>query len=372
MTRARRIKRAEVQRLALCKRGKNGLRTLYKSDGTAEFASLVKADEQGQLLSVMWPKGLADADGDFADSDTAIESMMSSLIANGGQLDIEHDGEVLTRDQARVTEVFRIQDHDPRFANWQDYDGNVVDVSGGAAVAIQIDDPALRKSFRDGEWDGVSLFGPAAVEEVDLKAASERVAARMGGGTNDMTKEELQAAFASFKGEVAEMIKSAATASVEPKAADQADQAADQAADQVADQAPVFDGDPANADDLEQYEKALRAHEIRKAIASGTMTADQIAEMRKSLAEKVPSVEQLKEAGIDASPEDSAELRKAQLQVFKLQKSSRVPARFDEGGDEEEQLEKSRLDLASEIAGIANRRISGAGNGAANMKVVRG
>jgi len=100
----RRIRYAEVKRLALCKRGKNGLQTLYKSDGTAEYATLTKGDaEKGELLTVIWPKGLADQDGDFADSDAAIDSMMSSLIANGGAMDIEHDGNVLPRDAVSIT-----------------------------------------------------------------------------------------------------------------------------------------------------------------------------------------------------------------------------------------------------------------------------
>lgn len=356
----RRIKHAEVKRLALCRRGRNGLRTLFKADGTLEVGTLCKTSEQGQLLSVMWPKGLVDIDGDFADTDEAIESMMSSLIANGGQLDIEHEGEPLRRDQARVTEVFRIQPGDPRFADWTDYDGQPVDVTGGAAVAIQIDDPAIRKAFREGGWDGVSLYGPAAVEQVDVKAASQPDSQPK---PLTMTKEELQELLKAQEARFVEMLTSAAEKleKAAPKPVEQP-----KPVDAVA---PRFEGDPMSPADLETFEKSLRAHEMAQKIAAGTMTADDIAAMRKALSESSPTVNELVEAGIPARADDSPELRKAQLQVFRLQKSSNAglaAARVDEDGD----LEKSQLDFAADIARIANARLSGEGGGSSSLRIV--
>lgn len=364
----RRIKHAEVKRLALCKRGKNGLTTLYKSDGTAEFASLTKSDvDKGELLAVMWPKGLADVDGDFADTEKAIDSMTSSLIANGGQLDIEHDGNVLTREQARITEVFTIQKSDPRFQGWKAYDGeDAPDLTGGAAVKIQIDDPALREAHRAGEFDGVSLFGPAAVEQVDIVAASQRVAARMGGSMqeNDMNQAELQAALDAQKAEMVSLVKStieaalAAKAEVKPVEKDEP----------KAEAQPTFTGDVNDEQALADYESALRGYELRKAIAAGDMSANDIAEMRKSMTESGPSVADLTEAGIPAKAEDSKEVRALQVQLFKAQSGTNVPARRT-STDEVDDLAKSQEAEGLEIAKLMNEHLGNAPS-AAGMRVI--
>lgn len=366
----RRIKGCEVKRLALCKRGKNGLATLYKADGTAEWQTLVKADpERGELLAVMWPKGLADEEGDFADSDEAIRSMTASLIRNGGKVDIEHKGDVLPPSAVQITEVFTIRKSDERFHGWKDYSGAEVDVTGGAAVKLQIDDPALRAKYRDGEWDGVSLFGPAAVEQVDTKAASHRVAARMGGMQEmDMTKEELQAALAAQKAEFAQLVKSAVdealkakTAPVEPKAEPKPAEGFNP---------PTFTGDPLDPEALSTYEKALRRFELQKAITSGTMTADKLAELRKSLTETQPSVEDLQEAGIEAKPEDNAKVRELQIQLFKAYKGSNAPERRGEQEDQEAKLAKAQYAESMELAKLVNAKM-GIGNAPTqSMRVV--
>ena len=370
----RRIKHASVKRLALCKRGKNGLRTLYKSDGTAEFATLSKGDpEKGELLAVMWPKGLADEDGDFADTQAAIDSMTSSLIANGGQLDIEHDGHVLTPKQARITEVFTIQKSDPRFQGWLDYDGDVADVTGGAAVKIQIDDPALREAYRNGEFDGVSLFGPAAVEHVDTLAASQRVAARMGGITNsenEMTPEELQAVLAAQDAKVATLVKSAvAEAVLAAKAEPKDDEPKDD--EPKAEVAPTFTGDVNDPTALATYEASLRGFEMRKSIAEGNLTANDIAEMRKSLTATAPSVDELVESGIAAEESDSKEVRELQVKLFKARKSSNAPERTSKEEETAADLVKAAEDEGLEIAKLMNVAMGG-GVEASGMRVLNG
>jgi len=377
----RRIKRAQVQRLALCKRGKNGLVTLYKSDGTAEYATLTKGDaDKGQLLTVMWPKGLADADGDFADTDAAIDSMMSSLISSGGKIDIEHDGKVLDESAVRINEVFRIQPTDERFAAWEDYDGNAVDVTGGAAVQFQIDDPALREAYRSGEFDGVSLFGPAAVEQVDVKAASQRVAARMGGvQENDMTNEELQAALATFKTEMVGLVKSAVESAVSTKPVEKVIEGEPAAESKPADElgpAPTFTGDPLDSDALAEYEKVLKGYEMRKAIASGDMTSEKLAELRKSLTEEGPSVEDLVEAGIPAKESDNASVRELQVKLFKAQKGTKAPERKDTEANSDSDEEIDLISKAAEDEGLAIAKLVNdlMGNAAQpeGMRVVKG
>lgn len=360
---ARRIKHACIKRLALCKAGKNGLKTLFKSDGTAEWATLCKGDpEKGELLAVAYPLDMQDDDGDFADTMAAIESMAHSFMQNGAALDIEHDGVELTTEQAFVKESFIIQPDDARFKEWPGYDGTPVDVTGGWAVKLQIDDPELRDAYRAGEWDGVSLFGPAAVEQVDLKAASKRVAARMGGTTeNDMNDKELQAALAAHETKIADLVKSAVESALKPQvdADAEAKAKAEVEAKAKADaelQAPTFTGDPLDADALAAYETSLRGFELRKAIASGEMTADKLAELRKSLTEKLPTTDELVESGIPAEEGDSAEVRKLQVQLFKARKGSNAPERKDGGTDEsaEDVLAKAHTDEGLAIAELVN------------------
>lgn len=362
----RRIKNAIVKRLALCKRGKNGMTTLFKSEGgNFEFATLTKGNEKGELLSVMWPKGIADADGDFADTVEAIKSMTSSLIQNGGALDIEHDGKVLDPSAAYITEVFTIQKSDPRFADWKDYSGESVDVTGGAAVKIQIDDPDLRQAYRDGDWDGVSLFGPAAVEHVDIVAASQRVAARMGGSMqeNEMTDKELQAALDAQKAELMTLFKSAlgelAGNKVEAKEANE---------DDGAEKQPTFTGDVNDPQALKDYEGSLRAFEMRKAIAAGDMSADDIAQMRKSMQETGPSVADLVEHGIDAKPEDTKDVRDLQVKLFKAQGGTNVPARQDV--NEVDELAKAHETEGLALGKLINQHLGSASPDAGGMRIV--
>lgn len=360
----RRILQATVKRLALCKRGKNGLTTLFKSDGTAEWATLTKGDAaKGEVLAVAYPLGLEDQDGDFADTLAAIESMAHSFMREGARLDIEHEGEVLPREAAYVKESFLIQKGDERFKGWPTYDGKSIDLDGGWAVKLQIDDPNLRAAYQRGEWDGVSLFGPAAVEQVDIKAASQRVAARMGGMQEiEMTKEELQAAFAAQKAEITEMVKSALAGIVGAKPESNI------APEPKPESAPTFTGDPLDPQALADYERALRGHELRKAIADGTMTADKLAELRKSLSETEPTVAELRSAGIPANDSDSREVRALQAKLFKAQKSSNAPERLGNGRDSEEaELLKACETEGAELAKLLNERMGGSG-----MRVLQG
>ncbi len=359
----RRIKNAIVKRLALCKRGKNRLTTLFKSEGGQfELATLIKGDaEKGELLAVMWPKGLADVDGDFSDTVEAIKSMTSSLIQNGGALDIEHDGKVLAPEKAYVSEVFTIQKSDTRFHDWKDYEGKVQDVTGGAAVQIQINDPELRAGFRNGDWDGVSLFGPAAVEHVDIKAASRRVADQMGGKQEyEMTKEELEAALAAQETKMVSLFKS----TIKEALADKSDTKpeGDNKPEPKGETQPTFTGDVNDPQALKDYEMSLRSYEMRKAIAAGDMSADDIAEMRKSMQETGPTVADLKEAGIDAKDGDSKTVRELQTKLFKAQKASQAPVRNGNSGEVDELAKAQELE-AGLLGKALNQHMGGMSTG---------
>ncbi len=54
MAKRRRIKSASITRLSLCRRGRNGLTTLFKSfdNDECEWQLLVKGDDKGELMAV--------------------------------------------------------------------------------------------------------------------------------------------------------------------------------------------------------------------------------------------------------------------------------------------------------------------------------
>lgn len=158
----RRILNAEVKLLSLVPRGANKLPVLYKSDGCVEFQPISKwNDEKGELLSVVYAPELRDSQGDIASADV-IRKMAHSFARNGANLDIKHDGVLLSKKQCYVAESFIIQKGDERFKDWKDYDGNPVDVTGGWATLLKVEDESLRKAYRDGGWNGVSLFADKA------------------------------------------------------------------------------------------------------------------------------------------------------------------------------------------------------------------
>jgi hypothetical protein len=143
---------------------------VYKADeGKAEFHTIVKAadnfDERGELLAVVYAPETVDKQGDIASAEV-IRDMAHEFQRSGGQIDMRHDLKPVSKAQAFVAENFIIQKGDERFNDFKDYDGKLVNVVGGWGVMIKVEDPALRKLYRDGGWNGVSMYGPAEFEPV--------------------------------------------------------------------------------------------------------------------------------------------------------------------------------------------------------------
>ena len=157
--RMKRIKKARIQFITLCPRGRNQMPVLYKDDGTVAFEALTKATEDaGELTNIVYAAERADTDGHLASADV-IKDMAHAFQKEGGQIDIRHDGKPVGHNKAYVAESFIVQKGDPRFADYKDYDDNPVDATGAWATVIKIDDPELRRLYREGEWNGVSMFG---------------------------------------------------------------------------------------------------------------------------------------------------------------------------------------------------------------------
>lgn len=180
----RRIVSAKIKFLSLVPKGANQLPVIYKADdNSVRLAALCKAaedfDEKGEMLSVVYAPEMIDSQGDIASAEV-IKDMMYEAAREGFDLDIRHDEKPLGKDAAFVAESFVIQKGDPRFADFTNYKGEKVDVTGGWATVIKIEDKALRKAYRDGEWNGVSMGGTAEFshekQDVDVKDFLTRLA----------------------------------------------------------------------------------------------------------------------------------------------------------------------------------------------------
>lgn len=168
----RKIKKAKISFISLVPRGANRLPVLYKSDGQVEFQTLSKMTDEGELLAVVYAPDMVDSQGDFAEA-RVIKEMAHGFLKSGGQIDLQHNGKALSKDQAYVAESFIIAKGDERFKDFKDYDGKPVDVTGGWGILIKIEDADLRKLYREGQWAGVSMFGTAQVEHVESKKEDE-------------------------------------------------------------------------------------------------------------------------------------------------------------------------------------------------------
>lgn len=170
----RRIIDGKITFLSLCALGKNRMRAIYKADGTVEFQSVIarKMNEEGELTALVYVPDHADTDGDFADA-VAIKRLAHSFAESGLNVDIRHNMQAVSKEQAFVAESFIVQQGDPRFSGVRDMDGNEFDPTNSWAVVVKILDPELRRLYREGAWTGVSMFGDARVQEIEKSDNSE-------------------------------------------------------------------------------------------------------------------------------------------------------------------------------------------------------
>lgn len=165
---------AEIKFVSLCRRGANKLGVLYKSDDdTVQMtAQVVKADmELGEVLAVVYAPDTKDAQGHFA-SAPVVRKMAHTFAQSGHQIDVVHDEKPLGRDKVFVAESFIVQKADPRFANYKDVNGKPVNTEGAWAVLLKIEDPDVRKLYREEGWNGVSLSGPAKLRRAVKKTVT--------------------------------------------------------------------------------------------------------------------------------------------------------------------------------------------------------
>jgi hypothetical protein len=273
MKRRYRILDANITHVSLCRRGKNRLPVLVKSEGDQQsitWTPLVKYDEdKGEMLTLVTIPEHFDSDGDVSGPEV-VKKMCDTWALNGGQVDINHDLQVLSRDQVFVAENYIVSKGDERFEGWVDLDGEPVDATGGWAQRYVFLDEDLKKAAREGEIGGVSLYGPAQVETLS-KMDAEGVLAELASLVRahresadpdpsdptsidlDMKPEELKAMLGDFRDDLLAKVDEK-LAPVLAKATDGADDQDDQAGDPPA--AP--DVDLSDPEALTKYEAELR------------------------------------------------------------------------------------------------------------------
>lgn len=161
----KRITRARISFLSLVPKGANRLPGLYKSDDdTLEWSPLYKVpddfEEKGQLTALVYVPEHQDSHEHVA-SKEVIADMAHSFMEEGAKIDIRHNRKELKKDAAYIAESFIVQKDDPRFIGLKDHLGKAVDATDGWGVVMQINDSELRKAYREGGWDGVSLYSYA-------------------------------------------------------------------------------------------------------------------------------------------------------------------------------------------------------------------
>lgn len=176
-----------ISHLSLCAAGANNIQTVYKSEaGDEETISISCTSkgmtEQGEIYSAVYVPELVDLQGDLA-SKEAIKQLAYSFSKAGKGIDIRHDEKVMPKDAVYVAESFIIPEGHPQFKDMKTYEGNPVDVTGGWGVVVKVDDPELRKLYRSGEWQGISMGGVTAkrpestlgqvVKEINVNAKEE-------------------------------------------------------------------------------------------------------------------------------------------------------------------------------------------------------
>lgn len=289
MTR-RRLKKVEVRFLSLCNRGANALPVLYKGDDTVELQTMCKMSDEGMLTAVAYAPDIRDNQGDIADAEV-VKGMAHSFMMNGAKLDIMHDFKAVPKDKAHVVESFIIQKADPRFVGWKNASGEIVDVTGGWAVVIKVQDPTLRELYREGKWNGVSLAGPCTVEveKSDDNSLIERFAKafadKLKPKKDDMEPQVLEAALAKANAPVLTALTALADAlksSIAPKEAKKTDE--------TEEKAPVYRGKPDDEKALLKHERELELFDLRKSADMSTAEGcrayrEAVAELRKAWAE---------------------------------------------------------------------------------------
>lgn len=284
--RKRQILKAKIGYLSLCPAGANTLRTVWKSaegDEDVELQVITKEmTERGELICCVYAPNLEDSQGDRASAEV-IKDFAYDYAKNGGNIDIKHNEEALSRDQIFVAESTIIQKGDPRFADMEDYDGDSVDVTGGWGVILKVEDGELQDLYRSGEWGGISMGGMMQVKDISdehkvIKMLKDILSNLSIGKTKkqenkdmaltdkqitDLVIESIKKTFEARDAVVAKKVEEDKTA--KEKAAEEAKKKADETKLGLGMNEPVLKANPTE-DDIAKHRKNLTIFELSKKV----------------------------------------------------------------------------------------------------------
>lgn len=277
----RKMKKAKVRFISLVPKGANRMPVIYKSDGAVEFDTLLinKNMDEGELTAVVYAPDNVDAQGDYAPREV-IKQMAHDFARSGEGVDLMHNNTAIPKDKVWVAESFIIQKNDPRFSDLKDYDGNAVDVEGAWGVTIKIDDEELRKEYREGKWNGVSMGGMAVFEKEDsddslikklikalLGSSSQQDQSSPSAGEIDMTSDELKKVLGEQTAAITEAISKALSSDKKDEKGDDYKETkkgdtTPEPVSAIEDGVPVFKGDITNPKHVKEHKIALAKHAI--------------------------------------------------------------------------------------------------------------
>jgi len=295
----RRIVKAKIKFLSLVPKGANKFPVIYKADdGSFEWATIIKTpdnfEDQGELTAVVYAPEQRDSQGDIA-SGEVVKEMAYEFQREGGAIDILHDGKPISKDKAFVAETFIVQKNDPRFFEMTDYSGKKVDVTDAWAVVMKIEDKALRKLFKEENWNGVSMGGTAVVLQEKSDSLEDLLKSFVKRYSNkkddiDMTTEELVAALEKSNEALIKALTPAPEKKTpEPEAKPEVTVDLNDAEavkkhleslekkDKKEDNAPEYKGDWTDVEALAKHQRELQIWKIRK--ETDTSDPEQVAKM---------------------------------------------------------------------------------------------
>jgi hypothetical protein len=312
----RKIRRAKITHVSLCRRGVNHLPVLMKSSGRLQVEMLTKAAKEGIVYALVYLPDVPDREGDVATREV-IKAMAHDFLANAaeanGGIDIEHNFKVLTPDQVRIAETFIVQKGDPRFEGWKDHSGNQVNPDGAWGMALKVLDPTLRSEFESGNLNGVSMFGHAELEPIGKSDSNAHNPNQP--QENPMTPQEMAALGAEIAKAVVTALKPAPETPVQKAQIE-------------------FEGDITNEADL-------RAHEDKLFMASLDLSKpSDVAKLRKHVAAR--KAEDAKAEALAKSQNPNAgRIAELEKELGELRKASGAPVTKAAEGDNAEQPTQS-------------------------------
>ena len=152
-----RLKNIEIDFISLVAMPANGMPLILKRHGSRIF-KLEKMDEERQVAyGIVYAPDTVDSQNDFTDryeiEKAAYQFMKTKRVDN---IDSNHDFKPITG--SYIAESWLVKDGDPWFGG---------DLEGAWAVGIKIEDAAIWKALKQGEYWGLSMAGKAEREAVD-------------------------------------------------------------------------------------------------------------------------------------------------------------------------------------------------------------